>query len=191
MDNDNELQLLKNELLEAIRCFVKRQELVAQALREFGLDFTAMYILGAGGWTLGAEGAKQLIEVSPNNLGDRFSDGLKRMIENNTPRVNQKGTWQDNNGEMWKYHLHGGGCLLTNEATEEQINWDCPSIIHFDVYKFCFHLKWQIKSFPKKFPYLKIFLQKNDVFTIRHTLIPELVNEGKLINDLGNLYRVA
>ena len=40
---------MKDELLEAIKYFVNRQELVAQALHDLGLDLYAISILGAGG----------------------------------------------------------------------------------------------------------------------------------------------
>jgi len=62
------LQLAKDELLDAIIYFVKRQELVAQALRNFKLDLQTIGVLGATGWILGAEGAKQIIEAVPNRF---------------------------------------------------------------------------------------------------------------------------
>ena len=191
MADNYDLQLVKDELFEAIAYFVMRQELVAQALLDFGLDLDAMTVLGAGGWTLGAEGAKQLSEVSPNNFESKFRYALQRMIKNKTPKVNQTGKWQDKNGETWNYFMHGGGCLLINQATDEPIDWDCPSIIHFDAFKFCSYLKWQIEKLPNKFPHLIRYLRKNEVSTIEHNLIPELVNEGKLTKDLTNLYRVS
>lgn len=185
------LRLAKDELLEAIAYFVERQKLVAQALKDFGLDLQVMVILGAGGWTLGAEGAKQMLEVSPNNLGDRISNALKRMVEKNTPKVNQNGTWQGKNGETWNYFLHGGGCRLRHPITGEVIDWDPPSVIHFDVFKFGFHLEWQIEKFSDKFSNLVTYIRQNELSAVEHKLIPELVNEGKLVEDLTNLYRVA
>jgi hypothetical protein len=182
---------MTDELLEAIKYFVKRQELVAQALHDFGLDLYAISVLGTGGWTLGIEGAKQLYEVNPNPLSENFRTALQRMIEINSPPLDQMGTWQDQNGEIWNYFMHGGGCRLRNPVTGEIIDWDCPSVIHFDVHKFCFHLEWQITKFPDKYPNLAAYLRKNDINTIAQKLIPELVNEGKLIHDAKRLYRIS
>jgi uncharacterized protein DUF6896 len=189
--SQNDRQLTKDELIEAITYFVRRQELVAQALIDFGLDLDAIAILGAGGWTLGADGAKQLSEVTPNNFQDEFRSALQRMIENNSPKLNQTGSWQDKNGGIWNYFMHGGGCLLINQVTGEPIDWDCPSTIDFDAFKFCSYLKWQIEKFPNKYPHLTRYLRNNEIRTIEHNLIPELVNEGKLNRYLTNLYRIS
>ena len=59
-----DFQSVKEELLEAITYFVSRQELVAQAMTELGLDLDAIAILGAVGWTLGAEGAMKFFTIS-------------------------------------------------------------------------------------------------------------------------------
>jgi len=189
--SQNDVQLAKEELIEAITYFVKRQELVAQALTDFGLDLFAMAILGAGGWTLGAEAAKRLSEVTPNNFDEKFRGALQRMIENNSPKLNQEGSWQDKNGEIWKYFMHGGGCLSINQVTGEPIDWDGPSTIHFDAFKFCSYLNWQMEKFPNKCPHLVRYLHNNEISTIEHNLIPELVNEGKLTTYLTNLYRIS
>jgi len=191
MIDDKDLQQIKDELLQAISYFVVRQELVAQALLDFGLDLNAVAILGSGGWTLGAEGAKQLSEATPNNFEDEFRTALQIMIDNKTPKINQTGSWQDKNGEMWNYFMHGGGCRLRHPTTDEVIDWDCPYTTHFDAFKFSFHLEWQIKKFPERYPNLVGFLSQNDINATEHYLFPELVNEGKLIKDLTNLYRVA
>jgi Domain of unknown function (DUF6896) len=185
------LRLAKDELLEAIAYFIERQKLVAQALINFGLDLQAMSILGAGGWTLGAEGAKQIIDVTSNNHGSHINNALKKMVENNTPRINQKGSWQDEDGETWDYYLHGGGCRLTHTITSEIIDWDCPSVLHFDAFKFGYHLEWQIEKFPYKLSNLVTYIRENELSSIEQKLIPELLNEGKLVKDLPNLYRVA
>src|SRR5215471_11827256 len=118
--------MMKDELLEAIKYFVKRQGLAAQALSDFGLDLFAVSVLGASGWMLGAEGAKELYEVNPSNLSENFRNALHRMIEINTPKVNQTGIWQDKDGKTWNYFLHSGGCRLRDTHTGEVIDWDCP-----------------------------------------------------------------
>ena len=146
MSSQNDLQLAKDELLEAIVYFVKRQELATQAILDFGLDPNTMAILGAGGWTLGYEDAEKVLGTLPDNFDDEFKKALQVIVENKIPIVKHSGVWQDKHGENWKYLLHGGGCLLINQATNEPIDWDCPSTIHFDAFKFCSHLKWQIKK---------------------------------------------
>ena len=191
MFGEDTFRKMKDELLEAIKYFVNRQELVAQALHDLGLDLYAISILGAGGWTLGSIGAKQLYEVNPDHLGENFSNALQRMIEINTPSLAQTGIWQDQTGETWNYFMHGGGCRLRNPVTGEMIDWDCRSVVHFDIYTFCFHLEWQIAKFPNKYPQLAASLSKSDISIIEHKLIPELINEGKLTNDMTNLYRIS
>jgi hypothetical protein len=160
-------------------------------LQDFGLDLDSVAVLGAGGWTLGAAGAKQFIAVTSNNLGEKFMSALQRMIENNTPKINQTGTWPDENGEKWNYFMHGGGCRLSNLTTGEEIDWDCPNVKYFDIFKFSFHLKWQMDKFPEKYTNLIIRLKREDLNSLEQNLIPELVNEGKLLKNLITHYRVA
>ena len=122
------LQVAKDELLEVITYFVKRQGLVAQALQDLGLDLPTIGVLGVMGWILGAEGAKQLIEAVPNGFQAGQRHALNKMIENNTPKIDQSGIWHDQNGETWNYFMHGGGCRLTHPITAEVIDWDYPNI---------------------------------------------------------------
>ena len=186
-----DIQSAKKELLEAITYFVSRQELVAQAMTELGLDLDAIAILGAVGWTLGAEGAMKFFTVSTSNLGEKFKNALQTQIENNTPRVNQAGIWHDKYGNTWDYFLHGGGCRLTNKETGEPIDWDCPNPRHFDSFKFCFHLKWQAENCPTKYPKLIKYLHNYGIYAIELELIPELVDDGKLLKTLGNPYSLT
>ncbi|HKJ39712.1 MAG TPA: hypothetical protein VJ972_13125 [Anaerolineales bacterium] len=188
---DIDVQAVKKELIETITYFVQRQELVAQALKEFGLDLNIMGILGAIGWTLGSEGAKEFFTVSTTKLEGDFINALQKMAESNIPSVKQTGQWTDKNGDIWNYFMHGGGCRLTNKKTDELIDWDCPNPTHFDAFKFCYHLKWQTKNFPNKYPHLIKYLHEHDIYTIEHKLIPELVNDGKIIKTLGNPYSLA
>ena len=191
MKADFSLQLAKDELLQTINYFVQRQALVAQALQDFGLDLEAMAVLGAGGWTIGFEGATDLYDGLPPNFEASFRNTLRRMIGKKTPRVNQIGSWRDHEGETWNYFMHGGGCQLTNTITGEVIDWDCPDITRFDAFKFAFHLEWQIQNFPEKYPNLTKYVSHNDLQSVEHNLIPELVNEGKLKKDSAYLYRLA
>ena len=191
MKADFDLQLAKDELLQAITYFVQRQALVAQALQDFGLDLDAIAVLGAGGWTIGFEGAKQLYQMLPQNFEDNFRNALQRMIENQTPSVNQIGTWEDKAGETWNYFMHGGGCRLINAITGEVIDWDCPDTTRFDRFKFAFHLEWQIQNFPNNYSHLTKYLSNGVLHSIEHMLIPELVNEGRLRKDLANHYRIS
>ena len=191
MIDDFNIQLVKDELLQSIAYFVQRQALVAQALQDFGLDLNAIAVLGAGGWTIGSEGAKQLYQTLPQNFETNFRNALQRMIENQTPSVNQTGNWEDKTGETWSYFMHGGGCQLINKITGEVIDWDCPDTTRFDRFKFAFHLEWQIQNFPDNYPHLTKYLSNNDLHTIGHNLIPDLVNEGRLKKDLTNHYRIS
>lgn len=190
MEADFNLQLVKDELFLAIACFIQRHALVAEALRAFGLDLDAIAVLRVGGWTLGLEGAKDMFQDLPPSFEIKFRNALLRMIENTTPRINQTGNWQDKDGETWNYFMHGGGCRLRNAITGEVIDWDCPDTSGFDVFKFVFHLEWQIQNFPDQYPNLTNYLSKHDLRSIERNLIPELVNEGRLKKDLTNLYRI-
>ena len=190
MDEDD-FQSVKEELLEAITYFVSRQELVAQALKDFGLDLNIIGILGAGGWTLGSEGAKDFFTVPTTKLEGDFINALQKMAESNIPKLNQTGQWTDKNDDVWDYFMHGGGCRLTNKKTGEPIDWDCPNPMYFDAFKFCFHLKWQAENFPIKYPSLIKYLHDHDIHAIEHELIPELVNDGKLLKTPGNPYCLA
>ena len=191
MKADFNLQLAKDELLQAVTYFVQRQGLVAQALQDFGLDLGAIAVLGAGGWTIGFEGAKQMYQMPPQNFEADFRNALQRMIENQTPSVNQTGNWKDKAGETWNYFMHGGGCRLRHGITGEVIDWDCPDTSRFDAFKFAFHLEWQVKNYPEKYPNLTKYLRSNDSHSIVQNLIPDLVNEGRLKKDLTNLYRIS
>ena len=188
---ENDLQIAKYELFEAIAYFVKRQEIVAQALLDIGLDLDAMAVLGAGGWILGAEGAKRFYGVAANDLNEKFRNALQGMIENKAPKLNQTGIWQEKNGENWTYFMHGGGCRLTNQITGEPIDWDCPSTLRFDTFKFAFHVEWQLERFSDKYTNLKKLVSMSDINTVIYQLISELAAEDKLIKDSTYLYRIS
>ena len=77
MKDEFDLQLAKDELLQAIIYFIQRQALVAQALQDFGLDLNAIAVLGTGGWTIGFKGAKQLYQTLPQNFETNFRNTFR------------------------------------------------------------------------------------------------------------------
>lgn len=191
MTDQNDLQFARDELLEAIVYFVKRQTLVAQAISDFGLDLNAIAILGAFGWTLGYEDAEKVLTTPSDNLNTEFKKALQALVKNKIPRAKQSGLWQDKYGQKWKYFLHGGGCQIINQDTSEIIDWDCPNTYNFDRFKFLLHLEWQLQQDVSKYINLRKLMDKYGEEIITNRLIPDLVDEGKILLDAANQYRIS
>jgi hypothetical protein len=145
---DDELKsLVKQELLQAIAYFIERQQLVAQAMVEMGLDLDEVGRYKAVAW-VSYENADtfrldQLREEATDEQTLELIEVAKRAQARGVP---QKGTWQDKHSNEWEYYLHGGGCSLLNRRTKETIDWDCPNPLAFDPFFFYRHLEWQLSS---------------------------------------------
>ena len=140
---------VKKELKIALAYFVERQNLVAQAMTELGLDLNEVAEFKSAVWSSGANSNKDdtqnsIASLEPENAYvKKLFQVAKRASERN---LSQSGIWRDSEDNEWRYFLHGGGCRLTNTKTGEPIDWDCPDVNSFDRYKFFYHLEWQLSS---------------------------------------------
>ena len=190
MDQGKFKERTKNELKDALVYFIDRQNLVAQAMLDLGLDLDLVGQFGAfawvsGTWTLDDKTKSWLKQLGKLFAGDKYAPGEQALIEaikRNTERqFSQRGTW--GNDDKWEYFLHGGGCLLTNKETGEPINWDCPNIKSFDVFFFHNHLKWQLKWPDRKnhLKHLQLWIDKYEEASIDE-LIDEMKRDGIIEN---------
>ncbi|MEM7348848.1 MAG: hypothetical protein AAF485_31850 [Chloroflexota bacterium] len=175
----DEKEAVKQELYHAICYFIKRQELVAQAMLDLGLDLEAVGEFGAAAWVPGTwEKDKEtraslttfiseLREKKPE--WERLTGAMAHTFENSFP---QHGPWQRN--PEWTYFLHGKGCLLNSIETGEWINWNCPDVTVFDTYFLIDHLRWQIEA-----PILKDGLKQTQMWVATYEFhsIAELIGE--------------
>jgi len=182
--SSNTHQLAKNELLQAIAYFVKRQKLVEQAMLDFNLDLDDMKKWGALAWTVDIAKISETLAETPSDLHGMVT----RAINRDYKTVPQSGVWKDADGQEWDYFMHGGGCRLTHKITRELIDWDPPNTSHFDPWKFRFHLIWQLKAFGEKYPNLKRLVDENTSkypadkeFIYTDEIVMKLINE--LISD--------
>lgn len=175
MAKNDDRSLAKDELYQAIRYFVERQQLVVQAMLAMKLDINAIGKFGALGWASSASsenGQKpsERFEKEPADDHERkLYNILKRSEEIRVPR---KGIWKEKSGQVWNYVLHGGGCLLENPETQEPIDWDCPNPKAFDDFFFIRHLDWRLKQGDDELRYIHEF--HNEV----QSIFIELVHDG-------------
>ena len=178
-------KLVKHELFRAIAFFIERQQLVAQAMLDLGLDLQFVSRFGALGWiTSDSHTVKHV---------DKSRDLVDLHEAADTMHVPQSGVWRDGDQNEWRYFLHGGGCLLTNRITKEPIDWDCPNRLAFDSGFFCRHLAWQLKAPNRqdKLKHTRNWVQELnsmgrkdgciDIQVMR--LLEEMVNDGLVNKD--------
>jgi hypothetical protein len=186
---DNWKVLVKQELYEAIAYFVERQALVAEAMRDLGLDLELVGQFGAVAWVSSVSHIVDGVE----KLTELFEEGsiFHRVAEQaEVKRVPQIGTWVDDDAGVWKYFLHGGGCKLTNTATGEPIDWDCPDVLSFDPWKFRPHLEWQLDSPIRKGRLVCTadWVKENGLSSVEK-LIREMKDEGLINQDYTLAHR--
>lgn len=140
------------DLQEALRYFIERQKLVAQAMTEMGLDLDEVAAYGILTWvsefppdkngkiSKPVENFKKMAE-SESAEQRKLYQVAKRASERNLPRC---GIWRDREQNEWEYSLHGIGCLLKNVKTGEPIDWDAPNVNSYTPMFFEQNLLWQI-----------------------------------------------
>ena len=100
----NEKEYVKQELYQAINYFIERQELVAQAMLDLGLDLDLIAREGAMAWVTGTWGLSEEGKAAFADLEKIWGkeeypkdklllEAMKRNVENPFP---QQGTWQRN-----------------------------------------------------------------------------------------------
>jgi len=156
MVNNSNQENIKGELLQSIAYFVKRQEIVANAIVDFNLELDDLAQWGALAWNVDIELTAQQLDGFPDDLKDMVARAIKR----NFKLFPQKGIWTDDNGQVWEYYMHGGGCCLIHTITGEIIDWDCPDTKSFDPFKFSYHLLWQLENQKEKYPCLREHVDK-------------------------------
>ena len=193
----DEKEVVKRELYQAIAYFIERQQLVAQAMLDLGLDVELVGTYGGLAWISLEDypndfnGFEELLEEE--NLPQEERRLINALKHNSENHVSRKGLWGAN-GE-WEYSLHGIGCCLTNRYTREPIDWDCPNVMAFQTYFFGFHLEWQLRS-PIRSDMLKhtrSWIRKRGRKSIE-TLIDEMIDEGLIEQDRtldGQMYVLA
>jgi hypothetical protein len=135
---------IKEELRNALAYFIERQKLVAQAMSELGLDLNEVAEFKSAAWS---SRPKSNPVINLEEIQDSYTRKLYQVAKRASERnLSQIGVWQDVEKNEWRYFLHGGGCRLTNLATGEPIDWDCPDTNSYDRYKFFYHLEWQMTS---------------------------------------------
>lgn len=160
LSKDEQENLVKAQLLDAITYYIDRQEIVAQAITELGLDITTNF------------NSKTPLE------GDEL-EKLRKWSEQRS-KIPSRGIWIDKDGNEWEYFLHGNGCLLTNVKTGEPIEWDIPQLESFDPYFFHDNLFWQFKSTSR---YDKVGNVRHRLTELVNQLIEELIEDGKITKD--------
>ena len=177
--------LIKQEIYKAIAYFIERQHLVAQAMRDLGLDLEEVGKWGAAAWTSGQETGKEpnfdLDESASDEMWELFNVA-RRAVARKLP---QSSVW-GNTGE-WTYFLHGTGCRLHNTHTGEIIDWNCPNVLAFDPYFFLKHLEWQLESHyrDEELQYTREWIQQQpEGLKSIISLIDEMVDNGLIDRDL-------
>lgn len=169
------------DLKEALRYFIERQKLVAQAMTEMGLDLNDVAEYGTLAWMPPSEKSAESYEKLAKSESDwhrKLYQVAKRASELN---LLQRGIWHDSEQNKWEYYLHGMGCCLTNIKTREPIDWDAPNVNSYTPMFFEQNLLWQL-SHPKRsieLWYLRSFMLKPIT-----SLIKEIQGDNFSINVL-------
>ena len=171
---------VKAELRDALIYFIERQKLVAQAMMDLGLDLNEVGEFGPIAWVSNLESENTISQDKINEQIEKSEDPrIRKMLQiavrTSERKIHQSGVWFDNEKNEWRYFLHGSGCRLTNLKTGEPIDWDCPDVNKYDVWKFMFHLAWQVSSLERAG---KLISVHNWVSRSLEPLINEVQNEG-------------
>lgn len=142
--SEDEKQLIKRELYDAVTHFIERQKLVAQAMVDLGLDLEEVGRYGALAWAADLPSDYAMIQFGAEKVpeGHKLYNMRKRVEALQLP---DKGVWKDRDGNEWEYYLHGMGCRLTNIRTGEPIDWEC-NVPALEVWFFLQYLEWQLNS---------------------------------------------
>lgn len=191
MKKQDSTALVKQELYQALAYFIERQDLVAQAMLDMGLDLDEVGTFGALAWVSSTTHILKDVE-KPMDLFTEGSDLFEVSKRAEAIRVSQKGTWKDYDHNEWEYYLHGEGCRLTNRQTSEVIDWDCPNKLSFDPWFFSKHLAWQLEASDRKrkLTHTRAWLQAtcsglswNAIVSEVRRLIDEMIEEGLIKKD--------
>lgn len=74
-----------------------------------------------------------------SDLSAKIADFVKRY---NSSQVHFKGKWRHD----WSYQLHGTGCELRNDITNELFDWDMSDPMVFTKTEFEQHVQWRCKQ---------------------------------------------
>lgn len=157
LSQDEIREQVKAELRNALAYFIERQKLVAQAMMELGLDLNEVGEFGEFGpivwaWNPQSENiaSQDVIPEQIEKSNDPYEQKMIQLaIQASERKLQQSGIWIDSEKNDWKYFLHGSGCLLVNLKTGEPIDWNCPDVNRYDIWKFMSHLMWQLSSLER------------------------------------------
>lgn len=201
-------ELARYQLLIALRRFIARQHLVAQALKDLGLALDDLAEHGAAAWAAPTEEqlaivGGQLVDLEPSDLLQPASHAnyaaairrralgapgappadfyylLRRARRRALP---QTGIWHDADDQAWTYFLHGKGCQLTSQQSGEPIDWNSPHLQRFDTFFFIEHLSWQLRQaqFQAELFFLRGRVAERGIEPVARELIGELTAAGLL-----------
>ena len=154
LSQDEIKEQVKAELKNALAYYIERQKLVAQAMMELGLDLNEVGEFGPVVWAWNPQSeniaSQDVITEQIEKSNDPYVQKMLQLaIQASERKLPQSGIWVDSEKNDWKYFLHGSGCRLVNVKTGEPIDWDCPDVNRYDIWKFMFHLMWQLSSLER------------------------------------------
>lgn len=134
----------KHALFRHLLIFIGRQQLVADAMRELGLNLDAVGQHGSLAWGWQADVSPEARQTWLDGL--RACEPLSPLVHMPPQRVAQRGVWFDSTGAVWNYYLHGCGCRLEHQTSGEPLDWDCPDVDTFDPYFFEEYVAWLVRQ---------------------------------------------
>ncbi len=148
-----ELNLEQQKMIEYIKLFLNRKQLVIQAL----------------------------LDIAPGILTS--TGLIKREDVPRKPRTRKSdvGSWGEN--EEWEYFRHGLGCLLIHTVTKERIEWDASNESTFDRYWFSNWLYWYSRNDIQGKTEAIADLPKDAFRNYVFELITQLLKNGILIQE--------
>ncbi|NJN18004.1 MAG: hypothetical protein HC822_17900 [Oscillochloris sp.] len=171
----------KAGLILALRRFIARQHLVAQALKDLGVHLDDLATHGSAAWQIpAAEYLESVRAYAQTVLHDPTMEMYYVLRRAQSRALPQTGTWHDCDGQLWTYFLHGKGCELRNPQTAEAIDWNSPHLQRFDLYFFSAHLAWQLEQAPyqAELAHLRAHIAQGDFTQEVRTLLRELTERA-------------
>lgn len=110
-----ELNTLQDAVYSLVKRYASRQNTVLEAMGDLRPD---LLLLAKGGGVV-----EELIQMTKLYSA-----------------VPQSGQWGKN--KEWHYFIHGKGCQLIHNTTQEPLEWDAPDIESFDRSWFVNYLQW-------------------------------------------------
>ena len=144
MQQAEQRSVVKQALYRHLLIFIERQQLVAHAMRDLGLNLDAVGQHGALAWGWLAEVPDETRQAWLAEL--RAQEPLSLLLHTPSQRVAQQGVWYDPTGTAWDYYLHGCGCRLKHQMSGEPLDWDCPDVQSFDPYFFNEYVDWLVRQ---------------------------------------------